>query len=422
MVKKFIMEINKDEISGIDTNLLIKINHELHERIMNYKNKINKYYKNKLWDKYKKFSNEYELIFSTPINNNIALYNPLSRAFFKLWEILEDFNDEIFLNPRTENHDKINCLFLAESPGSFCEAMQKWRFLKGFKLDNYSGISLKSSSDKIPDWKSNNHFMKKINVLWGRDGTGNLYNLDNIEYLHDVLGRNSQEFITGDGGFDFSNDFNNQETISLRLIICEILSALLLQKEGGKFLLKIFDMFNPCTIKILQILKLFWKKIYVIKPLTSRPANSEKYILCSDFFFKDIILFNKWTKWLKIIIRNYDNINVEKVLNKILIDDSFLHDITIYNLYYCIKQIYHIQKTIFLINSRFNENSFLYSSNYQETNQRIVNKIKKNSKYQLFCPSCSDISNNFYLNLNIKHIKKSKKWCCKYNIPIKKSF
>ena len=48
---------------------------------------------------------------------------------------------------------------------------------------------------------------------------------------------NCCDFITADGGFDYSVDFNKQEEISVNLIFCEILYALILQKQDGCFIL-----------------------------------------------------------------------------------------------------------------------------------------------------------------------------------------
>ena len=49
------------------------------------------------------------------------------------------------------------------------------------------------------------------------------------------------DIITGDGGFDFSIDYNKQEILAVRLIFTQIVYALHLQKKGGTFILKIFD-------------------------------------------------------------------------------------------------------------------------------------------------------------------------------------
>lgn len=388
MIKKNLIEITGSNCNRIDCEKLIELNTKLNYYVTCYKNKITYYYNNKLWDKYKKYSNEYELVFTTPNNGkNISNYVPLSRAFFKLWEILIDFNHDLLL----ENSDGMKCLFLAESPGSFCEATQKWlsRNDRKSKYDIYSGMSLKSKDKNTPEWRSSHHFIKNVDILWGKDGTGNLYNLDNIIYLTEKLGLNSQDFITGDGGFDFSNDFNNQELTCLRLIICEILSALMLQKNGGSFILKIFDTFNSSTLKILQILKIFWKKIFIVKPLTSRPANSEKYLVCLNFCKNDDIALKKWTTWLKILVKNFDSVNLKKAFDKISYDQIFLNNIVTYNVFYSIKQIFYIQNTIHLIDL---SQDFLLKNGYLHPNLNALCHVEKQRR-------------------------KASKWCEYYDIP-----
>ena len=94
------------------------------------------------------------------------------------------------------------------------------------------------------------------------------------------------DLITGDGGFDFSEDFNNQEVNIAALLFAQIAFALCLQKKNGKFVLKIFDSFMQHTIDLLYILSSFYEKVYIAKPYTSRYANSEKYIVCKGFLFE----------------------------------------------------------------------------------------------------------------------------------------
>jgi hypothetical protein len=91
------------------------------------------------------------------------------------------------------------------------------------------------------------------------------------------------EIITADGGFDFSVDFNNQETMATQLILCEVFYALAMQKQGGTFILKIFDVFHKATVDILYLLCYYYNNVSITKPHTSRIANSEKYIVCQGF-------------------------------------------------------------------------------------------------------------------------------------------
>ena len=59
------------------------------------------------------------------------------------------------------------------------------------------------------------------------------------------------------------------------LIFTQIAYAIIMQKYNGHFILKIFDIFEKCTIEILYLLSCFYKKVIVCKPDTSRVANSE---------------------------------------------------------------------------------------------------------------------------------------------------
>ena len=61
-----------------------------------------------------------------------------------------------------------------------------------------------------------------------------------------------------------------------------------MQKMGGHFVLKIFDIFEDCTIDILYLLNTFYEKVIIMKPYTSRYANSEKYIICKYFKYDSI--------------------------------------------------------------------------------------------------------------------------------------
>ena len=58
---------------------------------------------------------------------------------------------------------------------------------------------------------------------------------ENLLYCLDKYA-NSMEIITGDGGFDFSVDFNKQEICSINLIFAQICFALAMQKKNGTFI------------------------------------------------------------------------------------------------------------------------------------------------------------------------------------------
>ena len=64
-------------------------NLDIHDMVIKYKSEIENIPSTKLWDKSKKISNDFELIYvSRPYNmkvSGVSDCNPLSRSFFKLW-------------------------------------------------------------------------------------------------------------------------------------------------------------------------------------------------------------------------------------------------------------------------------------------------------------------------------------------------
>jgi cap1 methyltransferase len=46
---------------------------------------------------------------------------------------------------------------------------------------------------------------------------------------------------------------------------------------------KVFDILTETSIQLIYLLFSFYKEVYIYKPKTSRPTNSEKYIICKYF-------------------------------------------------------------------------------------------------------------------------------------------
>ncbi len=241
--------------------------------LCNIKNKINKY-KNK-WNQYKLYTNPYELIYGCNILS-IAKYTPLSRSYFKMIEILNKYKSLVL--PR-----KMNILCLAEGPGGFIEALVNTR--KPLMIDSINAITLiNRNKTKIPQWNQSAAFLEKnpnVNIIYGADGTGNLYNVINHRYIMDNCKK--ADLITADGGFDFSINYNNQEIYIQRLIYAQVICALANQRRGGSFVCKLFDSYTYITQQIIYILLCYYEDVEIFKPYTSRPANAEKYIICRKF-------------------------------------------------------------------------------------------------------------------------------------------
>lgn len=249
---------------------LEKENTRLSDCIVGWKNKINN---QKKWDIAKKYTNEYEFIFSFN-NEGVSKVSPISRSFFKLVEILTDHRV-------LDRWERLNVAALCEGPGGFIQGVDFMCGSRTKRLESIYGITLRSTDKRIPDWKIK--ASERVRLLDGADGTGDLYSVENIDSFLRHTGLGSCELVTGDGGFDFSSDFNSQENDFLRLLLSEIYTGMRAQKRGGCFVIKMFDLFRSETIRLIAVLCECYQEVYIHKPRTSRPANSERYIVCLDF-------------------------------------------------------------------------------------------------------------------------------------------
>lgn len=241
----------------------------------------------------KKYTNPYEYIYSNHSRTSISKYKPISRAYYKMIEIINTFH----LLPKTSG--PMQMFGLAEGPGGFIEAVVNSRKadakipLSTNKGDKYYGMTIEDpSDDNVPGWKKTQHFLRlnpNIELEKGIDGTGNLLDVNNFLYVAHKY-RNTMDLVTGDGGFDFSDNFGGQEQSMVKLLFAQIVFALVLQKPGGSFVLKMFDCFLKPTTELLYLLSSSYENVYICKPNTSRCANSERYVVCVGF---------KGTDWIK---------------------------------------------------------------------------------------------------------------------------
>jgi len=239
------------------------------------------------WDIYKRYTNPYEYIHTCVPGKRkcVAKVKPLSRSYFKMIELTRFFH----LLDGYEHIPSLQSFHLAEGPGGFIEALSH---IRNNKNDKYIGMTiLDDAHDKnIPAWKKSHHFLREnpqVKIETGANGTGDLLCIENLDHCYDNYG-SSMHIITGDGGFDFSVDFNSQEKNVTKLLFAQALYAIVMQRKSGSFILKMFDCFIHSTIDIIAILSSFYEKVSITKPQTSRYANSEKYLVCKGFHFTRI--------------------------------------------------------------------------------------------------------------------------------------
>lgn len=370
------------------------ISQSLCNYLYNIKQKITD--REKQWDVFKKYTNPFEYIHTIiPLKKkSVSKHKPLSRSYFKMVEIVHTFSllsldnstsvtssasTATATSTATSAVMPIHTFHLAEGPGGFIEAIVR---LRNCKEDKYVGMTLLDTENdyNIPAWKKSDFFLKtnpNVSLENGADNTGNILSLENFNHVIKKYSSN-MDLITADGGFDFSIDYNQQEIFIGKLLFAQIAYALCLQKRGGKFILKIFDCFMQHTLDLIYLLTSFYEKVYIMKPNTSRYANSEKYIVCVGFLHANHTEFYPYLyECFKQMVMKPDP-HTLRFLN-VSIPQLFIKKIEEYNAIFGQKQIQNIYYTLSLIENKIKHD-------------KIENLIKTN-------------------------IQKSMNWCVKYSIP-----
>jgi len=218
----------------------------------------------------------------------------LSRAFYKLWEILA------MKRLIDKNEKNFRSAHLAEGPGSFIQATMYYRklFSKHASDDRYYAITIHSENeDSVPELerefveyykkeKKQRFFMhetfskKEARASQTKDN-GDLTISKTIRNFKKDVG-DPVDLVTADGGFDWNNE-NIQEQEAGSLMLAQIATAIAVQKKGGCFVLKMFENFTRLSGKLLLLLTTLYNHLEIIKPLTSRESNSERYIVCTEY-------------------------------------------------------------------------------------------------------------------------------------------
>ncbi len=124
-------------------------------------------------------------------------------------------------------------------------------------------------------------------IVNGSDGTGDIYKWGNIICLQSTILQHNYtskvDLVVADGGLDIQRDSEIQETLTYELFVSQVAAALLLLREGGNFVVKFFGSHNSETKVVIQQLYNVFETLTIVKPIVSRPASSERYLVCLKF-------------------------------------------------------------------------------------------------------------------------------------------
>ncbi|KAK3283926.1 hypothetical protein CYMTET_8399 [Cymbomonas tetramitiformis] len=117
----------------------------------------------------------------------------------------------------------------------------------------------------------------------GRQQTGDMTKLDSVFELERQFAQRKADLYTSDLGVSAKSDFNRQEELNAQPHLGQDLAGLLTLTLGGNFVVKHYTLFEPFSYTLILVLGTLFEEFFLCKPVTSRPTNSECYLVGRGF-------------------------------------------------------------------------------------------------------------------------------------------
>ena len=147
-------------------------------------------------------------------------------------------------------------------------------------------------------------------ICHGSDGTGDIFHWPNVQCLQKTIAVRKQQLeqpsgilastsvtaqeaygkvalVVADGGVDAQRNVSHPEAETQKLVVCQVAAALTLLQPGGRLILKLLGFGGGASAGVLQCvlqdLYATFDTLQVLKPISSRPASAERYLVCTGF-------------------------------------------------------------------------------------------------------------------------------------------
>jgi 23S rRNA U2552 (ribose-2'-O)-methylase RlmE/FtsJ len=253
--------------------------------LVELKNRILPYEEQGHWELLKKMVNPYELVYTPEdpqFHPSLSVLKPLSRSYFKMIELLDTMQ---WIEKLPKQTPKVRTAHVAEGPGGFIQAIVDILDRAHKQLQVATAITLKPTDHRVPGWRRASSFLqrnKQIKLIYGPDGSGDIYKKENQEAFIEAT-KPGVHLFTADGGFDFSTNYQIQEEQVYHLLLCSVYTGIKCLMTGGSMVLKVFDTYAAPTKILISLLGRCFTSWALVKPCLSRPCNSERYFVGREF-------------------------------------------------------------------------------------------------------------------------------------------
>lgn len=153
------------------------------------------------------------------------------------------------------------------------------------------GFTLRESSYNYKLQPTGHFPMESFQQWYGWDGVqgdGNIYRPDYVEVFHKYLMRNTDfkgVHVVVAGGQEVTPglDEDMKELRCKNLFLAEVLIALKALRDGGTFVLRLYDIFTPFTAGLVYLLYRVFGRIAIVRPEACLHGSAERFLVCKHY-------------------------------------------------------------------------------------------------------------------------------------------
>lgn len=163
---------------------------------------------------------------------------------------------------------------IAGGPGGFTQYLQ-------YRRSDNQGLGISLVAKPGLKWKLNDLDQTRFEIYNGEDGSGNLLT-QSENFVKRVFEKFKQgvQLSVADAGIEAIGEESYQEILSLPLILAECYIGAASTRVGGHFIFKVYDTVTRPMLELLYLTSLAFEEMIIFKPMSSRPANAERYVIC----------------------------------------------------------------------------------------------------------------------------------------------
>ncbi|XP_076147634.1 cap-specific mRNA (nucleoside-2'-O-)-methyltransferase 2 [Alosa pseudoharengus] len=212
-----------------------------------------------------------------------------TQAWAKFYEVLGTFE---LLPAEALQQGELHSVHLCEAPGAFISALNHFLRTSGLPCD-WTWVA--NTLNPYHEANGRSHTIADDRLLartlpwwfFGSDDTGDITRREHLLELQALVRRHGDRagthLVTADGSFDCQEDPGEQEAAVAPLQLCEAVCALMVLAPHGSLVLKMFTLLEHSSVCLIYLLACCFQQLSVFKPATSKPGNSELYLVCVGF-------------------------------------------------------------------------------------------------------------------------------------------